>query len=249
MANILLHQFDLHIVSEYADELLFYCRFVDDCLAISDRDSAASFSGIASSWQPCIKTEVTQPSGLVVNYLDLILDLGTYHCPGSYGGQVSFSLYRKPLNIYQYLPRSSCHPSNVFRSLIFCEASRVLRRCSSLPHAESELKFFTRKLLDKGYPMQEILSAFASAKHAFASGQPIVRVSSVSSSVNHPVRKAFLKLKHSSSVNYRFLRSALQRHKCLLSSRIFVCSRVQHSIFRLLYPLMWSSNQARGGRD
>ena len=88
LANILLHQFDLHIVSEYADELLFYCRFVDDCLAISDRDSAASFSGIASSWQPCIKTEVTQPPGLVVNYLDLILDLGTYHCPGSYGGRL-----------------------------------------------------------------------------------------------------------------------------------------------------------------
>ena len=129
----------------------------------------------------------------------------------------------------------------MFRSLLFCEATRILRRCSNANIADKELLFFRRKLLDKGYALPEILQAFVSAKHVYASKKPH-GVNSPSGPGSVFVRKAFLKLKHSSNLNYGFLRSVLQRHKCLISSSVLVCSKVQHSVFRLLYPHMWSSS-------
>ena len=56
------------------------------------------------------------------------------------------------------------------------------------------------------------------------------------------VRKAFLKVKHSSSVNYRYLNTLLKQFSNLHSSDVVIAKSVQHSLFRLLYPLMWPNS-------
>ena len=139
---------------------------------------------------------------------------------------VSFRLYREPRNIYQYLSRCSCRPESVFTAHIFCEATWVLRRCSSVDVVQSEWRFFASKLVAKGYHMAEIASAFKLAHKAFS-----FSIKFFEPTRSNKTRKAFLKINHCSSVNYSFLQGVVRKRSTLHESRVITCSRIHHSIF------------------
>jgi hypothetical protein len=194
--------------------------------------SMLSLTYAANSWHPCIVCEVTA-SGKQVNYLDLRISMNPR-------GSVEYQLFRKPLNIYQYLPRASCHNAHVFNAVVHSEATRILRRCSDTSCAESHLLFFLRKLVRRGYAVGKILSQFklAKLKHkSFIVGGP-------ARSSKAGIRKGFLKIRHSSSVNYRFIKSCLAEHRHLLSNTdmLLCATTAQKNIFRILFPVMWRSN-------
>ena len=173
-------------------ELRFYSRFIDDCLTVIKRGSVDRFLAIANDWRPCIVTDLACEPGAEVAYLDLTVSL-VHHT----GDQVvHFSIFRKPLNKYMYLPRSSCHSPHIFLSMCFGEALRVSRRCTSKHAVQRQNKFLTGKLVAKRYSNRETSQGVSNAFLA-------------SRSRNGPSkstkRQVFLKLKHSSSVNYAFL--------------------------------------------
>ena len=230
--------FDLFIVGHVKTH--FYCRFVDDCLAVVSPDDAPRLLDVSNAWHTCIKTENAVQPSQSVSYLDLSLGLSMQtnnilcSVTGSFRTEsvthVTHALYRKPLNAYQYLPRTSCHPAGVFSGLIFGEALRILKRCECPVTASRELAFFASKLVAKGYQYNEIHVVFDRVRNR-------KRL--------HPlglVRKAFIKIKHSSNVNYRYLNRLLRQLSSLHSSDTIIAKSVQHSLFRLLYPRMWPSN-------
>ena len=96
--------------------------------------------------------------------------------------------------------------------------------------ASRELAFFASKLVAKGYQYNEIHVVFDRVRNRRRLYLPGL------------VRKGFLKIKHSSNVNYRYLNRLLQQLSSLHSSDIIIAKSVQHSLFRLLYPQMWPSN-------
>lgn len=47
-------------------------------------------------------------------------------------GNLTTDLYSKPTDKHQYLSPSSCHPKYCFKSILFSQAIRVKRICSSV---------------------------------------------------------------------------------------------------------------------
>jgi hypothetical protein len=168
-----------------------------------------------------------------VPYLDIAISLSS-------ANQFTFELYRKPMNLYQYLPRASCHRPSVFASLIKGEAIRIMRRCSSCRVAQKHLSIFKSHLIKRGYSSLEIDVAFDRA-HLIQS-VPIRHNSAT-------VRKVFLKVRHSSTVNYKSISRAISRHSHLLngSCKIACASTVQRNIFRLLYSSTWRPDKLAVG--
>ena len=226
LANIMLNDFDEFMVQRSRVE--FYTRFVDDILVIDDKHTSADLVAYANDWHASIQLEATSCDRSNVAYLDLSLSLDS-------SGNVSYDLYRKPLNKYFYLPRSSCHPCKVFSSIIRGEATRILRRCSFLTRAFVHLGFFQSKLLDRGYSLTEIRQQFdiAILRH-----KQYIRNNKRRAGGNG-IRKGFLKITHSASVDYSCLAKALHGHSHLLNSSIVCASTIQQSVFRMLYPYMW----------
>ena len=152
---------------------------------------------------------------------------------------IKFDLFRKPLNLYHYVPRSSCHKASVFSSVIAGEATRILRRCSCRTRAEYHLAFFRKKLLDRGYHIDEILRGFARANQLHGL-RPLRSNSSVDTDTSR-VRKHFLKVVHSSTVDYGYINAAIRRVQPLLrrGNRILLASSVQKNVFRECYGFAW----------
>ena len=186
------------------------------------------------NWHPNLVVSETAGACKGVPYLDLELGLRR-------DNSVTFDLYRKPMNLYQYLPRGSCHRHSVFQCLVRGEARCILKRCPDAEDADKHLSFFHLQLVKRGCRTHEIVHQFHSAKHRHAHPN-VVR--------GPEVRKCFPKVKHDSSVNYAKLHEFIHLHSHMLKYQPkFVCATTtQKSIFRMLYPYMWR-NQARGGRD
>ena len=134
--------------------------------------------------------------------------------------------------INTYLPIAACHPSKVFRAVVLSEATRILRRCMSYKITLSELEFFRRKLLRRGYSNMLIQECFRIAKRKHTCRVP-------SSSTSASVRKSYIKVTHSGSVNYKSLNKCLGKHAHLVNSNVCVATTVQRNIFRLLYSATW----------
>ena len=160
-------------------------------------------------------------------------------------GSLHFELYRKPANLYQYLPRSSCHRRQTFEGLIIGEALRIHRRCLLQCDVAKHLRLFRFHLLKRGYANSEIQKCFKAASVRFS--RPRITPHS-----SHSVRKAFIKVTHSSTVKYAALQRAISKHKHLCSSQIIISSSAQKNIFRWLYQkvigaLVLSTKLAVGG--
>ena len=120
-----------------------------------------------------------------------------------------------------------------------------LRRCTFSADIKREFSFLTGKLLAKGYSNSEICTAISRACHVHKTC-----INSTSGPRSRGPRKAFLKVQHSSSCNYKYIHALISRHKHLLGSKIIVAKTVQHSVFRIMYPHTWNkkcSQLAVGG--
>ena len=99
---------------------------------------------------PSIKLEVTKvgrEDGERVPFLDLDVFLQ------SGIKRFQYTMYRKPLSLYLYLPTTSSHPGHVFRGLVRGIRKRILRRCQGKEGQEKELLLSASHLRQRGYSM------------------------------------------------------------------------------------------------
>jgi hypothetical protein len=143
---------EIKVLSKYP-ELLFYCRYLDDCLGI--------WSGTVLRYQQFqvefgnygkLTWEFTELS-CTINFLDLDISLQE-------NGTITTSLYEKALNLYLYLPPHSAHAPGVLRGLVSGMLLRIKRLTSNPEAVHPCVKLFYRRLLQRGYNSSVILPLF-----------------------------------------------------------------------------------------
>ena len=225
MANVYLNGMDQLVMSEVGERLGLYCRYADDILGLAESEDLDRIADVVNSWNANIQVELGA-SGSCVPYLDISVNLS--------GGKISFSLFRKPQNLYLYLPRTSCHPEPVFRSVCSGEGTRLARRCQQQHVLSRELAFTCQKLISRGYSYSLIQSAFNRSR---ARSHPVSQVSAA-----REVKNLYLKQVFSFSVHRPSIRKCLDSAKTILAehgAKPELVFTVQPNIFRILYKSNW----------
>ena len=204
----------------------FYRRLVDDLIFIGAPESLSSLL-LSFESRPCrLKFLLQQVGRDAIPYLDVALSLTRTNT-------VSWTLYRKPLNSYQFVPTSSAHPAGTFTSVVDGEAYRTLRSCKNFSDAQAQLKFLSCKLRDRGYDLIRVRSRIARLIRRFTVSHD--RPSMTSSP---RTRNVALVVPYSSCTNTRVINKILKRH----SSGVHTFKlgfTVQRNLFRLLHRSNW----------
>jgi len=234
IANIYLDDFDTHAVQALGDPK-FFGRFVDDILVIHEHHQLEQIRTVLNDWHPSIVCKLAGTGTSDVQFLDISMSI--VDC------KLSHRLYRKPLALYHYVPFSSCHPSSVFTGVVEGELHRISRRCTFDHDFLQEAGFFNKKLVARGYPS----SIFHRALRARACKKGAL--SRVQNSSHASVRKIFLKVEHSSAVNYTHIRRVVHACERLvasnnISSKFVLAKSIQKSVFRTLYASSWLNSAA-----
>ena len=136
-----------------------YKRFIDDVLighhpSISPLEVAQVLSGFDSS---IVVTHDTGDSNDGISFLDLLIS------QSDLGGEINYAMYRKPQNLYTYLPFTSECPHATKKAVVDSELFRIDRNCRLSEDRTKEQQFFQNKLSCRAYPtalFKERLKAF-----------------------------------------------------------------------------------------
>jgi hypothetical protein len=171
-----------------------------------------------------------------VTFLDLCLQLKI----SDRGYKIQHSMYRKPLNLYLYIPFTSLHPQSVFKSFVSGEIRRINLLNQSDTDKLRHQQYFFRCLRARGYP------------NHWLSKQGFGQTSTKFKCTDRKVFKSFyLKLQCTSSVSPRFLRAVLHKQRPWLKKlfdtdvRLRLAWQVQRNLFRQFYKQNWRTNPAR----
>lgn len=104
------------LLHDFAPWMPFYARFIDDGIGIwltrrpGSLRAWRDFLARLNNWGKLKWTNTGHVSSLV--FLDLTISINANNC-------LDFQTYRKPMNLYLYLPPHSAHPADVIRSIVF----------------------------------------------------------------------------------------------------------------------------------
>ena len=108
--------------------------------------------------------EVTLIPGRAVHYMELNVLI--------IEGKIISDLYFKPTDCHQYLSFSSCHPYHVKKGIIFGQALRVKRICSSTEDFEKHMTSMKTWFLERDYPTDLIDEQMCRARNEDLSQRP-----------------------------------------------------------------------------
>ena len=129
---------------------IFWKRFIDDIISMWDtnRDKIEEFLLKANNFHPTIKftAEISETETI---FLDTIAYKGDRFLKESI---LDVRTYFKPTETFQYTNFHSCHPPGVTKGFIKGEALRLLRTNSSQTIFEENIRNFSTRLKNRGYP-------------------------------------------------------------------------------------------------
>ena len=147
---------------EFADNLPFYRRFIDDILGVwlCDPDpvvDAQRFQQFTQRMQsaPGLTWEV-EPRTTQVNFLDLTITLQP-------NNTFTTTLYEKELNLHLYIPPRSAHPPGLLPGVVFGTLFRIQTLCTEESDRYTRTKQFYNRLLVRGYESHQLLPVFQKA--------------------------------------------------------------------------------------
>ena len=224
IANIYLWHFDCFIEQHCGKQLQFVRRYIDDLLFLWAGDPA-DLTKLADSWHQALKFQLAGCG--TVNFLDVVLSIRADR-------GVHWSLYRKPKNLFLYVPANSCHPASCFKSLQLGGFLRCNRRNRLAQDKQQSLNFFKLRLKDRGYSLRQ----FDTLVQKF---QCKAKVRSDSK-----VKKLYIKIPFNRDINQRWLKSCVRKYrgffqKILPSAQVGFCWRVGANLFRRRYGQTWRS--------
>ena len=79
-------------------------------------------------------------------------------------GRLETELYVKPTNLQLFLDYNSNHPKHCKDAIVYCQALRVIERCSKPDSAEPHLERLRGKFLERNYPPELVDEQFKKAK-------------------------------------------------------------------------------------
>lgn len=150
-ANLYLDAFD----QQFAPKCIFYRRYIDDIFFILDTaiENPNRLQQDMNSFIAKISLEFSLSSSSV-NFLDLVIYKSTRR-------KIQFRTFQKPQNIYQYLPRSSCHNPATIRGYIRGELIRFCRTNSTLENRKLLFNLFYQRLRARSFPISYLVRIFA----------------------------------------------------------------------------------------
>jgi hypothetical protein len=140
-ANIYLDDFD----NQFSKRCLFYSRYIDDIFFVFTGNIVEyiKFKFAMNNYIQDI-TLTIERNITSVNFLDLTVNRNN-------SNKIEFRTYRKPINIYQYIPSSSNHSRATIKGFIFGEMIRHVRNNTNKNDRIANIQFFLFKLLKRGY--------------------------------------------------------------------------------------------------
>ena len=162
LANIYLSEYDSYLHRCFSPLGIF--RYIDDgLLIIENKYSKDYILEQLNSWHPCISVKAQSLTvGQEAIFLDLSLRLED--------GCTRYKTYRKPQNLYDYLPATSAHPSTVVRGIVIGECRRLLLTNDNEADYNNEVNFFLTRLSRRGYrrsDVERIAAAFPFARKRY----------------------------------------------------------------------------------
>jgi hypothetical protein len=152
---------------------------------------------------------------------------------------LSWVTFRKELNAYLYVPKSSAHPESTFNSIISSEFSRMNLTNKSISSMHENVSYFARKFERRGHYDCRAKLALLAKRTVSRRLQGIVTAPRVK------VRKHMLVLRYSSSVNSFPIRKILKSYSkfASIALRRPVCIglayKLQPNNFRRHYGETW----------
>lgn len=147
-ANIFMFVLENKTVSKYANNILYYKRFLDDILLIVRKETADHTMHSLSNMHPAIKLEFKR-SQTHADFLDIHMFKGTQF---NETGILSTSVHQKLLNAYLYIPFCSFHSPKAKGAFIITELMRYVRLCSNRQDYVKIKQLFFQRLRARGYP-------------------------------------------------------------------------------------------------
>jgi hypothetical protein len=146
-------------VPRYQEQVPFYCRFIDDSAGIwltheDDDNDNRLWNNFLSEFKYGQLTWKHSERAISTNMLDTTITIEPEKkC-------ISFRLYEKALNLYQYLPPHSAHPPGVLQGLVCGNIFRIVRLCSYKKDRDDAIKNFYLRLRTRGYAENTIKPMF-----------------------------------------------------------------------------------------
>ena len=153
---------ELKFLSRYRYALPFYGRYIDDAIGVwitlqdeqEDKDLWTSFQDQFNYGKLTWKFSERRSS---TDMLDTTITIEVQH------KRLSFKLYEKHMNLYQYLPSHSAHPPGVLQGLIYGNIFRITRLCTYAKDRDKSIQDFYLRLQNRGYSRRTLKPLFAKA--------------------------------------------------------------------------------------
>jgi hypothetical protein len=138
-ANIVLYYMERDLV----DGFNLYHRYIDDIFAICKNNQRAilfveKFNKLNTNIQ--LESVTIDKKGI---FLDLEISL--------IKDDITYTLYQKPMNKYQYIPLLSAHPKHMIQNFIRNELNRYRKYCNDNDKYREIVTLFYSRLLARGY--------------------------------------------------------------------------------------------------
>ena len=138
--------------------VLLWKRFIDDIFLLfkGSKEECDLFLNWLNSLMPGVIQLKCSFSEDTLEFLDLKIMIRN--------GRLETELFVKPTNLQLFLEYNSNHPTHCKNAIIYCQALRVIERCSEAESAEMHLENLRQKFIDRKYPPHLIDSQFQRAK-------------------------------------------------------------------------------------
>jgi hypothetical protein len=162
--------FALHkrtIIPQWENNLLFYRRFIDDIFGIwimedcpiRNKELWTTFQTQMQQWHG-LSWEFSSLSRSC-NFMDLTISIDNK--------KISTTFYKKPQNLYLYIPPSSTHPKGLLCGLITGSILQFYRLCTNPAETHLKTQQLYSHLIQRDYTPGHFLQLFSKAhNHAMA---------------------------------------------------------------------------------
>jgi hypothetical protein len=154
-ANTFMLWFEEPIVNEYDTDITLYTRYIDDGQLLftgSPARRTAFLNAFNARLPDNIKIDGIK-IGKTTDFLDCTTTMHIVRSTEEHNDwDFTFSVYRKPMHAFMYLPFTSAHRPPVFRAWIKAELTRYILLSSTREGFEEQVRFLASVLQRRGYP-------------------------------------------------------------------------------------------------
>ena len=143
--------------NDMLDLVLLWKRFIDDIFLLfkGSKDECELFLEWLNSIMPGVINLKCNFSEDTLEFLDLKIMIKN--------GKLETELYVKPTNLQLFLDYSSNHPTHCKDAIVYCQALRVVERCSEPSSVQPHLENLRNKFIERKYPAELVERQFQKA--------------------------------------------------------------------------------------